>query len=103
MTHYREAARQTGQSLDAFLPHRAGFPLNLGYIWTWFCALSEARGSGGFGASPITYPQIEAWARLMRTEVTPWEVGILRRLDRVFIEVVQSDGSRGTEPEGEHA
>lgn len=33
------------------------------------------------GANPITYPDIDAWARLTGCAPTGWEVSVLRRMD----------------------
>jgi len=50
--------------------------------------LNDARPAGGFGVAAITYPDIDAWVRLTGRKPTPWEVGTLKALDRVFLKVM---------------
>ena len=47
--------------------------------------LHAARGSNGFGANPISYSELEAYSRLMRRGLGPWEVKMLRRIDSIFL------------------
>ncbi len=64
------------------------------YLWTWFNELNLARPSGGMGVAAITYPDIEAWCRLLRRKPAPWEIDILKGIDGAFIRVMsQRDGS----------
>lgn len=57
------------------------------YLFGWFCELSSARGAGGLGPAAITYPDLDAWARLTRRAPTPWEVGTIKALDAAFLKV----------------
>jgi hypothetical protein len=52
-------------------------PQPLGYLWGWFLELSRARTEG----QPITYPDIDAYSRLMDVRIQPWEAALIRRLD----------------------
>lgn len=61
-------------------------PRALEHIWAWFCELNSARTSNGFGANPITYSEIAAWSALTLNVPTPWEVSLLKRIDRAFLE-----------------
>jgi len=54
------------------------------YLWDWFAELHEARG-GGFGPSPLTWPEIDFWASRMRVDPTPWELRVIKRLDKVWL------------------
>lgn len=80
--------------------HRDRFPQALAYLWQWFVEICEVRGSNGFGPNCITYPDIAAWAQLTGSRPTPWDVGVLRALDRAWMTTYA--GSRRTEPEGHH-
>ena len=65
------------------------------YIGGWFGELAAARPSSGFGASPISYAEIRAWAELTGRRPLPLEVALLRRLDACFLaalSVKKSDG-----------
>lgn len=70
-------------------------PPGMAYLLDWFLELDAARGSSGFGPSPIGYSEIEAWARLTGRLLLPWEVLTLRHLDacrlNVFAEGSQND------------
>jgi hypothetical protein len=65
---------------DAFPPYEVE------HLWHWFCDLSAVRTGSGFGANPIGYGEIEAWARLTGNDPTPWEVSVLRRMDIAALE-----------------
>ena len=43
----------------------------------------QSTGMGGF--NPLTYTEIDAWARLSDREVSPWELGLLKQLDMLFL------------------
>lgn len=47
--------------------------------------LSAARTNNGWSANPIGYHDIFAWAMLMRTNPSPWEVNVLRRMDGAYL------------------
>lgn len=54
-------------------------------VWSIFLDLNSER-SVGFGPGPITSAAIEAWARLRREPVRPWELTIIRALDAAFLD-----------------
>lgn len=60
----------------------------------WFGELTAARSSNGFGANPITFTEIKAWAELTGRRPSPLEIVALRRLDALFLSVMgrKSDG-----------
>ena len=66
-------------------PNPHPFPDLLGYLWGWFLDLSAGR-TGGFGANPITWEGMQAWAALTGTTPAPWEVRTLRALDTAYLE-----------------
>lgn len=55
------------------------------YLWSWFAELSNARGNSGFGPSPITYLEIQAWAALKQISIEVFEVNALKALDSVYL------------------
>lgn len=63
-------------------------PRSLRYLIGYFNDLNAARGSSGFGPNPIGYVDIDAYARLMRRRLSPFEVDILVRIDRAFLSVM---------------
>lgn len=42
-------------------------------------------GSGGFGAVPLTFAELESWARLTNRLLQPWEFLFLRRLSMEWV------------------
>ena len=57
-------------------------------LWLAFGELSATRTTGFAGPNPITYAEIEAWARLNRWPLQPHHVAVIRALDDAFIEHV---------------
>ena len=51
------------------------------YLYSYYC---EVRGQ-----EPLTYREVESWAKLMGNELTPDEVKMLFALDNAFFEVRQ--------------
>lgn len=70
------------------------------HIWEWFLDLSLARPVG-YGPTPISFSEIEAYSRLMGVEITPWEVEQLRRIDRLaVVEASKKRKQTKTAPDG---
>lgn len=64
------------------------------HLWEWFWVLSNSRGSSGFGgASPLSFSEIEAWARVCRVEPHPWEIDVLKAMDAEYMKA-QNDLSK---------
>lgn len=57
-------------------------------LWWTFLALHKARSGNGMGLNPIAYTEIEAWSRLNRTPLDPWEVDVIRALDDAYLESI---------------
>lgn len=62
-------------------------PYCLRHLWEWFGELADAR-SGGMGPGPITFQDIDAWARLTGRHPTPWEVSVIRQLDGLWLSIM---------------
>lgn len=60
-------------------------PPETAYLWRWFRDLEMARQGGQMGPQPLTYQEMEAWSRLARVRLTPWEADCLRSLDVVYL------------------
>lgn len=56
----------------------------LSYIWNWFF---EIFLFGGYGWGPFLtpYQEIEAFSRMMRVDIQPWEARVLRELGEVYL------------------
>ncbi len=50
-------------------------PEELSYLWSWYL---EVRTN-----APLTYAEIAHWNRLTRKRVKPWEVELIRSIDRI--------------------
>lgn len=47
-----------------------------------FLELRLAQGSSGFGPNPITHLALDAWQRITRVRLSPWEADTLMAMDR---------------------
>jgi len=56
------------------------------FLWSCFCQLSAARTYQMSGPNPISYAEIEAWARLHRWPLRPDHIAAIRALDDVYLE-----------------
>lgn len=54
------------------------------YLWGWFLELHRVRG-GGMGPAPITFQDLEAWARMRALRLAPWEVEVIQDLDTTWM------------------
>ena len=52
-------------------------PEALAYIWQWFIELQ--------GHERLTHLEIDAWARLNKIEITPFELSVIWLLERIRI------------------
>jgi len=91
--HCEASARGKGKGAEESRARLVPPPLPepLAYVFTWWTELHASRGHDMHGVAPITYRDIEAWARLTQTDVTPFEVGLLLRLDRTFRDASAAD------------
>ena len=60
-------------------------PVDMEHLWDIFWELNASRGSSGFGPSPISYLEIEAWTRITHKELTSWEISVLRQMDAAYL------------------
>ena len=54
-------------------------------LWYWFLELNSGRTSNGFGANAISYSEIKAWSELTGRSLEPYQVSILKQLDRIVL------------------
>lgn len=64
---------------------------DLEYIWGWFVELHNTRQSG-FSANPISYQEIESFCRLTGALIPPWELSVIRRIDREVLGIFNKTG-----------
>lgn len=64
-------------------------PVEVEHVWDWYVELDSTRNSG-FDIGPVTFAEIESWSRLMKIEVSPFEVQSLRAIDKAYIKFQRS-------------
>lgn len=60
-------------------------PRELSYLWKIFCRIASRRGGNGFSALPLTWSDIDAFCRLTRTQLQPFEIEIIEDLDALYL------------------
>lgn len=87
--HAEQCALQTGQDVESVLESMGLAPPDIPedgkILWDWFWELSEGRGSNGFGWLPLTWTDMDAWARIAGIDLQPWQAGIIRAMDRAWL------------------
>lgn len=59
-------------------------PDAVSHVWEWFWSLSGRRQQGYAGPQPISYLEIDAWARRMRIQILPAEIHMLVQMDNAY-------------------
>jgi len=88
--HLEQVERQSGHTPLALQGKE--FPELLEYVWTAFLLLNQGRGQGFNGPLPLGFQDILAWQQLTNTYLLPWEVSTIKRLDAVYLRVVNKHG-----------
>lgn len=63
-------------------------PACLEHVWQVFWQLNATRGAGMNGPAPICYSEIEAYMRLTDTKLYPFEVNIIKDMDKTYLSSV---------------
>lgn len=98
--------RQTRMAVAAVAAFLAGGPLRLpagmGDLWSMFMDLHQTRGLSESGPQPITFAEIDAYARLHRWPLAPHHIALIRALDGAWLTHArrQRSGGKGTLPSG---
>lgn len=56
-------------------------PAEVAYLWEWFMELERVRCYNEVGPQPLTYSELDAWARMTGRAPSPAEVDALLALD----------------------
>lgn len=56
----------------------------MAHVWSWFLDLRRSVG-GGYGIIPISYSEIDAYSRLLRVQMAPFEVQLIRLVDEACV------------------
>jgi len=81
--HLEQVARQTGK-VPAPLENVPELWPAAEHLWSHFLDLIRGRST----ATPLSYGEIAAWARLIGLHLVEWEVHALRRLDLAWLSSV---------------
>lgn len=78
------------QLTETLLHHLTGSPVAVPeggrLAWRWFTDLNAARSYGMAGPNPISYAEIEAYARLHRWPLEPRHVDLITAMDRAWLD-----------------
>jgi hypothetical protein len=70
------------------------FPEAVRYLWSAYWEIRSRRGGNGFGVVPITWGDIDAFARLTGARLAPWEVKVITALDDLWLRSVSPSTSK---------
>jgi hypothetical protein len=87
--HLASIERQTGKRVHLAEEEVPAVPWPLQHVWNDFMVLTARRSSSGFGMNPLSYAEIEAWARLTSRTLSPMETRLLMRLDDCLVTVTR--------------
>lgn len=68
------------------------------YLYGWWRELDDARQSGCSGPDPISYAEMQAWARLTQRAPSVDEVQTLRRLDAAYLRMYSAEAAKRVKP-----
>jgi len=84
--HLEQVKKATGYAPEG-LENNTEFPNPLSHVWSFFLQLHQSRTMGFSGPNPITYSEIESWVKLTNNQPNPLDVGIIKRLDSLYMKV----------------
>jgi hypothetical protein len=70
------------------------FPIPLAYLWQAYHRIRRRKGGNGFGVMPLEWSDIDAFNRLTGMALAPWEVGMIERLDDVFLKAMADNAKK---------
>jgi hypothetical protein len=94
--HLEAAAKMLGKELPG-VEEEPECPWQVAHLWGWFAQIGASRTSNGFGPNAISWLDILAWSVLTGTEIRPWEVLVIQRLDHAYLAQKAEDGRRSSD------
>jgi hypothetical protein len=61
------------------------FPEAMRYLWRAFIRIRRRNAGNGFGATPVTWADLDAYSRLSGLRLLPWEIEIIELLDDALL------------------
>ena len=65
-------------------------PIEVAHVWGFFEDLSDTRTHGPGGLNGITFAEIDAYARRMRVDISPFETWLIREVDKVVLRALRA-------------
>lgn len=81
--HLLQVQKQTGYTPAELVEIEVSYLVM--YLWESFLELNSTRQSG-MGVNAISYSEIKAYCELTQTHFSPYEIKVIKMLDRVFLE-----------------
>ncbi|WP_246132821.1 phage tail assembly chaperone [Devosia ginsengisoli] len=81
MSRSRTPERKAELEAELALPP---FPEALRYLWTAFRRIRSRNGGNGYGPTPISWADLDAFDRLSGLRLLPWEIEIIEVLDDAY-------------------
>lgn len=60
-------------------------PEEVAYLVRWFWMIGRGRTGTGYGPNPISWAEVEAWARVTGIQPLLWEISALLELDAAWL------------------
>lgn len=77
--HLEKVWKSSGRQ-PAQLANKPQLPPDFAHLWQYFLELNTPEG--------LSFAEIEAWSKLTRRNVSAFEADVLRKLDRIYKEVI---------------
>lgn len=93
--HLEQVAKQLGKQVEDIETYNAQaiFPEAASHLWTAFLELHEGRTYNMSGPNPISYDIIKAWCDLTGIDLLPWEIGIIKSLDNLWVKTISEEAN----------
>ena len=80
LTAWKQSGKKPQELIDA-----PPLPELTAYLWGYYQELHRRRVNYGWGHVPLSFSEVEAWARLTKRKLDPWELSALLDIDAVYL------------------
>lgn len=84
MTRTRNKKKKAEYEAELYIPP---LPLEALDIWNTYWRLRKRKASGGFGVSPLEWPDIAAFSTFAGIRLSSWELEIIEMIDDLFVSI----------------